>query len=87
MKNRSSILSTIGYVAAGIAAVAVAIVAIPTIFAGFLLIFGGFIGLFFLFWALGFKITITQGGQKTGYVRWFKFYPYTVMPFNRFGGR
>ncbi len=83
----SQILSTAGYVAAGVAAVAVAIVAIPTIFVGFLLLIAGFIGLFFLLWAFGFKINITVNGQKTGYVRWFKFYPYDVMPFNRFGGR
>lgn len=78
------LLSTLGYVAAGIATVAVAI---PTIFVGFLLLIAGFIGLFVLLWAFGFKITITVNGQKTGYVRWFKFYPYDAMPFRRFGGR
>lgn len=84
MKN---LLSTAGYVAAGIAATAVAIVAIPTIFVGFLILIAAFIALFASFWALGFKITIKSGGQNIGYVRWFKFYPNTVMPFNRFGGR
>jgi len=40
----------------------------------FLLLFFGILGIFLLAWAFGIPITIKEGGVKTGYIRWFKFY-------------
>jgi hypothetical protein len=37
--------------------------------------FLGAIGLILLAWAVGAPITIKERGVKTGYVRWFTFYP------------
>jgi len=41
----------------------------------FFIAFAAAIGLFLVVWALGIPITIKERGVKTGYVRWFKFYP------------
>jgi len=38
--------------------------------------FLGILGLIFLAWAIGAPITIKERGIKTGYVRWFTFYPF-----------
>jgi hypothetical protein len=37
--------------------------------------FLGAMGLILLAWAIGAPITIKERGVKTGYVRWFTFYP------------
>lgn len=70
-----NVLQLTGYTFSTIAAITIAAVLIPTILAGFAIILLGFLAFFVLIWAVGGKITIKQGKEKIGYVRWTKFYP------------
>jgi len=58
----------------------IALIIVVTVFVFFFafwlfVAFLGVMGLILLAWAIGAPITIKERGVKTGYVRWFTFYP------------
>lgn len=71
-------LATVGTVLA-VPAALVMIIAVTLLVLTFGVYVIMFVGImlfaFVLVWATGFKITISEGDKKVGYIRWFTFYP------------
>lgn len=66
----------IGWSLAGIAAGAAVIVLAPVLLITIVVVLASAVLLMLALWALGFPITVTVDGEKIGYYKRTKFYPY-----------